>query len=281
MKSRSKIFFFFLLFISFLFMILSNRFTFYSFKNILVYPLKPFNFIVDYIGFTFQDRKILKDEMVTIFQKNLQISRLKYLEYENENLKNLLMMKERFKEELIFSEVIAQDKVAGEFLTIDKGKVDGVEEGMPVLSLQGIVGKIVSADKYSSVVETFNNSNFRVGVMDREKKQFLLCYFYRTGLLKVENIQYDSKLKIGDSIFTSGFGKIFPENIPVGKVMKIDMLEDGDFFYVIKPFENILSLKYVFIVKMDKGFYRNRFEKVQKREITKFGWYTIYKRTFE
>jgi len=262
-------------------MILSNRFTFYSFKNILVYPLKPFNFIVDYIGFTFQDRKILKDEMVTIFQKNLQISRLKYLEYENENLKNLLMMKERFKEELIFSEVIAQDKVAGEFLTIDKGKVDGVEEGMPVLSLQGIVGKIVSADKYSSVVETFNNSNFRVGVMDREKKQFLLCYFYRTGLLKVENIQYDSKLKIGDSIFTSGFGKIFPENIPVGKVMKIDMLEDGDFFYVIKPFENILSLKYVFIVKMDKGFYRNRFEKVQKREITKFGWYTIYKRTFE
>ncbi len=281
MKSRSKIFFFSLLFISFLFMILSNRFTFYSFKNILVYPLKPFNFIVDYIGFTFQDRKILKDEMVTIFQKNLQISRLKYLEYENENLKNLLMMKERFKEELIFSEVIAQDKVAGEFLTIDKGKVDGVEEGMPVLSLQGIVGKIVSADKYSSVVETFNNSNFRVGVMDREKKQFLLCYFYRTGLLKVENIQYDSKLKIGDSIFTSGFGKIFPENIPVGKVMKIEMLEDGDFFYVIKPFENILSLKYVFIVKMDKGFYRNRFEKVQKREITKFGWYTVYKRTFE
>ncbi len=281
MKSRSKIFFFSLLFISFLFMILSNRFTFYSFKNILVYPLKPFNFIVDYIGFTFQDRKILKDEMVTIFQKNLQISRLKYLEYENENLKNLLMMKERFKEELIFSEVIAQDKVSGEFLTIDKGKVDGVEEGMPVLSLQGIVGKIVSADKYSSVVETFNNSNFRVGVMDREKKQFLLCYFYRTGLLKVENIQYDSKLKIGDSIFTSGFGKIFPENIPVGKVMKIEMLEDGDFFYVIKPFENILSLKYVFIVKMDKGFYRNRFEKVQKREITKFGWYTIYKRTFE
>lgn len=219
--------------------------------------------------------------MVTIFQKNLEINRLKFLEYENENLKNLLTIKNRFKEELIFSEVIGQDKLAGEFLTIDKGKVDGVEEGMPVLSLKGIVGKIVSVDKYSSVVETFNNSNFRVGVMDREKEQFMLCYFYRTGFLKVENVKYDSKLKIGDSIFTSGFGKIFPENIPVGKIIKIEVLEDGDFFYVVEPFENIFSIKYVFLVKMDKDFYRNRFERAKKRELTKFGWYTIYKRTFE
>ncbi|MDI6700911.1 MAG: rod shape-determining protein MreC [bacterium] len=281
MNSRKKIFFFSLLFISFLLMILSNRFTFYSFKSVLLYPLKPFNFIVDYIGFTFQDRKIFREEMVTIFQKNLEINRLKFLEYENENLKNLLTIKNRFKEELIFSEVIGQDKLAGEFLTIDKGKVDGVEEGMPVLSLKGIVGKIVSVDKYSSVVETFNNSNFRVGVMDREREQFMLCYFYRTGFLKVENVKYDSKLKIGDSIFTSGFGKIFPENIPVGKIIKIEVLEDGDFFYVVEPFENIFSIKYVFLVKMDKDFYRNRFERAKKRELTKFGWYTIYKRTFE
>lgn len=281
MRSRSKILFFFLFFVSILFIILSSKFTFYSFKNVLIYPLKPFNFFIDFIGLTFQNRKILKDDKTTIFQKNLEISRLKFLEFENENLRNLLQMKDRFKHEVIFSEVISQEKFAGEFLTIDKGKIDGVEEGMPVLASKGIVGKVISVDRYSSVVETFNNSNFKIGVMDKEKKLFMLCYFYKTGLLKVENVQYDSKLKIGDSIFTSGFGKIFPENVPVGIVVKVDFVEDGDFFYVIKPFENVLSLKEVFLLKMDKEFYRNRYEKAKKQEVAKVGWYTIYKRVFE
>ncbi len=281
MKARTNLIFFSLLFISFLFLILSTKFPFNGLKNFLKIPLKPFNLTVDFISFSIGNKNIFIEQENNLLEKTLTISRMEYLKRENEKLKELLNLKQRLNEKFIFSEIISTNKITGEFFTIDKGKINGIDIGMPVISTNGVVGKIVEVYKNNSIVETFNSPNFRIGVMDKNKDQFMLCYYYKRGLLKVENVQYDVKLNPGDTLYTSGFGKIFPENIPVGTILKIEYLEDGDFFYLLKPVENIFSLKHLCILQMDKEFYRNEFENIRKEFVSKIGWFSIYQRVIE
>lgn len=281
MKSRANLIFFSLLFISIVFLVLSTKFSFNGLKNFLKIPLKPFNSTMDFISFSIENKKIFFEQENHLLEKTLTISRMECLKRENEKLKELLNLKQRLNEKFIFSEIISINKITGEFFTIDKGKIDGIDIGMPVVSTKGVVGKIVEVYKNNSIVETFNSPNFRIGVMDKNKEQFMLCYYYKPGFLKVENVQYDIKLNPGDTLYTSGFGKIFPENIPVGTILKIEYLEDGDFFYLLKPVENIFSLKYLCILQMDKEFYRNEFENVKKEFVSKIGWFSIYHRVIE
>lgn len=138
------------------------------------------------------------------------------------------------------------------FLTIRAGQKDSLEVGMGVVSAFGVVGQVKSVSKNFATVYSLLHPNLLVS--SKIKRTETKCTVqwdqsdYAHALLKY--IPRHIKLKVGDSIVTSGYNSVFPENVSVGIVEEFN-LEDHMTFYDarIKLTTDFTSLYHVFVIK--------------------------------
>ena len=136
----------------------------------------------------------------------------------NERLQQLLKLRDAMHVPTIAARVIGED-VTPWFRTviIDRGSVDGVREGMPVVASGGVVGRIVRVastssrlllltDNASAIAATVQRSRAR-GVVKGKSGQLCSLEFSQRG----------EDVKVGDVIVTSGIGGVFPECTSVGR----------------------------------------------------------------
>ena len=137
---------------------------------------------------------------------------------------------------------------------IDKGSNDGIAKNMVVVSSKGLVGKVTKVASNFAIVQSILNENIAVAVMDQQTRE-------ATGVLQglsdkkdnnmpvVYNLPINSDVKEGDIIITSGLGKIYPKEIPVGTVVSVE--EDNVKVMksaVVEPFVNFNELEELFVV---------------------------------
>ena len=137
---------------------------------------------------------------------------------------------------------------------IDKGSNDGIAKNMVVVSSKGLVGKVTKVSSNFAIVQSILNENIAVAVMDQQTRE-------ATGMLQglsdkkdknmtvVYNLPIDSDVKEGDIFITSGLGKIYPKEIPVGTVVSVQ--EDNVKVMksaVVEPFVNFNKLEELFVV---------------------------------
>ena len=137
---------------------------------------------------------------------------------------------------------------------IDKGSNDGIDKNMVVVSSKGLVGKVTKVASNFAIVQSILNENIAVAVMDQQTRE-------ATGVLQglsdkkdnnmpvVYNLPINSDVKEGDIIITSGLGKIYPKEIPVGTVVSVE--EDNVKVMksaVVEPFVNFNELEELFVV---------------------------------
>ena len=119
------------------------------------------------------------------------------------------------------------------FLTIDKGKNVGIEEGMAVTGAEGIVGVVFGVSERFATVMPVINRNFKVSVMLKKNNHLgSLVWEGRSDRYATLNeISLHVPVSIGDTIVVSGYSGRFPEKIPVGTVHKIEQ-KDGSFYTI-------------------------------------------------
>lgn len=137
---------------------------------------------------------------------------------------------------------------------IDKGSNDGIDKNMVVVSSKGLVGKVTKVSSNFAIVQSILNENIAVAVMDQQTRE-------ATGVLQglsdkkdnnmpvVYNLPINSDVKEGDIIITSGLGKIYPKEIPVGTVVSVE--EDNVRVMksaVVEPFVNFNEVEELFVV---------------------------------
>lgn len=115
-------------------------------------------------------------------------------------------------------------------MTINKGKVDGVEVDMGVACGNGIVGIVyLVSDHYSVVIPALNTASSRISCAIRNRDYF--GYLHWTGgdpmTAYVEDIPRHAKFRKEEWIVTSGYSSIFPPGILVGKIEKVFNSNDG------------------------------------------------------
>ena len=267
-----------LVFLSTLVLIFNDNIDYRVFRAALRFPINPFirsmDFITEVIG------RDMSEDLLTQYlsESNLEKTHLKYLKRENDLLRSMLEFRSSSEYSLTPAEVIGGNPSNESEIIINRGKKDNLKEGMCVLFLKGIVGKVIECAQNYSIVETHSNMNFKVGVCDKDKKYYMVAYFYSKGLLKVENIQYDVILNEGDSLFTSGFGNIYPPDICVGTIKKTVKSTDGEYFYLISPAENIGALKFVYIAGKQSYSLPSIFSEDANYSEGAIGWYKILRR---
>jgi len=156
------------------------------------------------------------------------------------------------------------------FITIDKGSNEGIEEGMAVISSGGAVGKVKATSRHYSVVTSILNTDVMVSAVLKRTGHFGTVQWDGLNPLFV-NLNYiprHVKPSVGDTIVTSGYNAIFPQDIIIGTIDKID-LSDAALFYQLKVrlLQDFQQLTYVAVVKSNLKVEQDSLETATKEEI--------------
>lgn len=121
------------------------------------------------------------------------------------------------------------------FLTLNRGSLQGVRPRMAVVSAQGAVGIVKDvSDNYATVISLLNK-NARISAK-HTKSQTTGTIIWQGGsyqFAQLIEIPIHVTVKVGDSVTTSSYSNIFPEDIFIGKVSKVEKT-DGASTYEIK-----------------------------------------------
>lgn len=221
----------------------------------------PINGVSNFIDNFFSLKDVLKENK--ILKSNIE--KIESLEAENIELKQEInKLKEELNVDYVLSEydylnatVISRNSMYWyNNLTIDKGKNNGIEEGMVVINSTGLIGKIVNVSTFSSDVKliTTNDTNNKISVTvasgNKKLTGLINVYNYEEGFLKVEGISNTETVNIGDFVYTSGLGGVFPSGILIGRVDSIvtDVYDLAKIINV-KPSASFDDINYVTILK--------------------------------
>jgi rod shape-determining protein MreC len=115
-------------------------------------------------------------------------------------------------------------------ITIDKGRVDGVEIDMGVACGNGVVGVVsLVSDHYAVVVPVLNAGASSISCAIRNTGYFGYLHWYGEdpAVAYVEDVPRHAKFKLGDWVVTSGYSSIFPSGVLVGKIEQAYNSRDG------------------------------------------------------
>jgi rod shape-determining protein MreC len=119
---------------------------------------------------------------------------------------------------------------ADNIITIDRGRLDGVEKDMGVVCGSGVVGVVyLVSDHYAAVIPLLNVSSSRISCAIRGRGYFGYLQWYGGDPSEayVEDIPRHARFKRGDWVETSGYSAIFPPGVLVGKIERIYDSTDG------------------------------------------------------
>lgn len=191
-------------------------------------------------------------------QKNLsrfsaELSQLEQLRAENDRLREILQFKASSKLELVPTEVIARNPGNQKAtIIIGKGKNYGFTRNMPVITEQGVAGRLLNVQPFSAEVILLIDpraGNSLSGVIERTRE---LVYIYgggRKGFCLVKPSDLSVKLQQGDRILTSESSLYFPKNILIGSIVEVQESEDGyEQQAYLRPATNFSRLESVYVV---------------------------------
>ena len=110
---------------------------------------------------------------------------------------------------------------------VDRGNSSGVEKGMAVVTPDGIVGKVVEAYPMASLVLLATDPTFAAGVVSQKNRVHGELRGMGHGNCRIEDVQNEQKVDVGEWFYTSGYDRIFPRGFPVGQAAVVRNGSDG------------------------------------------------------
>ena len=194
----------------------------------------------------------LKKQNEILVEEN---NRLKSILYNSENLdKNELPIDSSlhqaytFKTAMVIKNSYSNTK---NYLTINKGKKDGMKQDLGVITSRGIVGIIDNTSQnYSRVISILNTTSKINAQLKATNHIGSLTWDTKSPqFAQVKDISKFAPVKIGDTIVTGGQSTIFPKGIPIGSIDTFILDVGGDTYTLnVKLFNDMTDIGYVYIV---------------------------------
>ncbi|MBW2505869.1 MAG: rod shape-determining protein MreC [Deltaproteobacteria bacterium] len=168
----------------------------------------------------------------------------------NIRLQKLLELKESLPPPTLTAEIIGKDpSLWFRTLTINRGSSDGVQKGMPVVTVEGVVGQVLTSSPNYSKVLLATDPNSAIDVITQKtrvqgivkglgREAFALHYVLKSAVVEKD-----------DYVLTSGLGGVFPKGLMVGTVSGIKKSRRGMFQDIeIEPAVDFSQLEYLIII---------------------------------
>ncbi|WP_158965654.1 rod shape-determining protein MreC [Paraglaciecola sp. L3A3] len=180
-----------------------------------------------------------------------QLQRFTFLQQENVRLRRLLNSPVKNGTKKSVAELMAVDNNPySHQIVINKGAINGVFEGQPVLDDNGVVGQIMQVSSTNSRVLLLADVTHSIPVrVARNNVRLVVSGSGSLRELFIPHVPHSSDLKVGDLLISSGLGNVFPEGYPVAKVSSIIRDESRPFAQVTAvPVAQLDRLKYLLLL---------------------------------
>ena len=178
----------------------------------------------------YEQNKMLRNEVEQLRGINLQANEALA---ENERLRKMIGYQQAARQfDLVAARVIGRESDTwSRMIVIDRGTMNGIANDMPVVTPQGLVGRVVEAGLNSSKVQLILDPRSSVGTIVQRAESRV------TGIVQGDmdnptmpqmvNIPKNADVVEGDVIVTSGFGGVYPKGIIVGLVSSLKNDDGG------------------------------------------------------
>lgn len=231
--------------------------------NVIISPVtfisNGLNNVNEKISLTFKSKNDLQKEneelKVKIYEAEYKILEQKKILNENESLKRMLDIKSEYQHfNLKYGKIIYREHDNwSKTFTIDIGKKDGINLNQAVISSNGLVGYISHVNENTSCVTTIldprTSVSVNIGTINEPAILRGDANLKAENKLKLEYIQIETVISIGDMLYTSGLGNTYPSTIPVGKIISINgNKNDMNRYAIVEPCVDIASIFEVAII---------------------------------
>lgn len=186
-----------------------------------------------------------------IAAQNLELAALREYMEENVRLRNLLGFKDKVGYELIPAEIVALDPKRRQNAVISETNPDEpVASNLPVVNVDGLVGKTTSVLSELVTIELLTSPNCRAAARDANTRVLGIVSWKGGRRLVLDNVPLSDSVNVGDTIITSGLGGIFPENLPIGTISSVERGQSPFFkTIIVAPFVDFGALDELMILK--------------------------------
>ena len=142
-------------------------------------------------------------------------------------------------------------KKRNNYLTLNKGILDGVEKEMAVIGPRGVVGIVKDVSKHYCLVLSILHEKVSISARLKDASHFGPTSWEGTDpdIVQLNDIPSHVRIIEGQDLVTSGYSAMFPPGLPIGKVLTSE-ISPGDNFHSIdvELSETLNSLTHVYVI---------------------------------
>ena len=195
------------------------------------------------------ENQILREQNLRI---SLELLELREARMENLRLRELLDFRSHAEGTYLVAKVVARDpnRVLNTVL-LDLGAADGVAKRMPVVTADGLVGRVLEVHPRTAVVQLLLDRNCRVSAIVQRNERTSGIVTCENGSFFLRHVSVRSEVAVGDRIVSSGLGGMFPKGLLIGAVTQVGEEDQALFRYVrLMPSVDFFNLEEVFVLKL-------------------------------
>ena len=194
-----------------------------------------------------KENQFLREKNIELSNK---LSELKEAKLENIRLTKLLGLKNSNISGIIIASIVNKSLIqARNTITLNVGESDSIKINLPVITDDGLVGRIVSTSQNYSIAQILLNRNLNISVKVQRSRVDGILNYDGSENVNISNIAKSADVKTGDVILTSEYSNYFPAGIPVGIVTEEGNLDNLFKKVIVKPLVNFTALEEVFVLK--------------------------------
>lgn len=207
---------------------------------------------------SFADREDLLSEIQRLQDENLILEgrsqTMADVAAENTRLRQLLNAAELVQARVLIAELIGvPPDVETHRIIINRGRLQDLSPGQPVIDNQGVIGQVTDVSADSSVVLLISDRSSAVPV--QISRNGLRAIAEGSGAydgLRLRNLPSTFDVQLGDQLVTSGLGDRFPKGYPVGEVVSINQSNSSPYLDVqVQPAASLQSVRHMLILFAD------------------------------
>jgi rod shape-determining protein MreC len=166
----------------------------------------------------------------------------------------LLGFKEQWIDVTVAAQVIGTSGTeSSRVLYLDKGTKDGIRADMPVITPDGVVGKVLTVYGETAQVLVMNDPTSGVGATLVDSRLQGIVKGTSTGEVQLSYIMGDETVKPGEALVTSGGDRVFPKGLPIGTVANVSMGRNLFLNIKVKPAADLNRLEEVLVITEQKS----------------------------
>jgi rod shape-determining protein MreC len=194
-----------------------------------------------------RENQVLRELNLTLAD---EVNRLREARLENLRLRQLLGLKERGEFGFVAANVIGKNlQLLRNTVTLDAGERNGLRSEMPIVTENGLAGKIVATSARFAVAQILYNRDIRVSAKIERSRVDGIIRWEGGSALTLQDVAKTLDVQAGDVVITSEYSSFFPPGIRIGVVSSARGAEGSLFQSVeVRPAVDFSRLEEVFVI---------------------------------